>query len=123
MTKKWEQRYQFRLTDSVEDLEIIQILENVPNNKRSEAIRSMLRFACSAMKNQQENQALMNELLNEIRKMNDLQKKQHEEILEKFNNGLIMKQVNEDLQNENKMSDKALEQTAINMLTGFGMEL
>lgn len=122
MTKKWEQRYQFRLTDSVEDLEVMQILENVPNNKRSEAIRSMLRFACSAMKNQQENQALMNELLNEIRKMNDLQQKRHAEILEKFNNGLIMKQANEDLQNENKMSEKALEETAINMLTSFGME-
>lgn len=123
MTRKWEQRYQFRLTDSVEDLEVIQILENVPKNKRSEAIRNMLRFACSAMKKQQENEALMNELLSEIRKLSDLQIKQHDEILEKFNSGYIMKQSSEDSQVENKMSDKALEETAINMLTSFGMEL
>ena len=64
MKVNWEKRYSFRLKE--EDEEIYNLLAQVPDNKRSETIRQMLRFAyrtiLDGQKVNQDNQRLLAEV-------------------------------------------------------------
>jgi len=115
----WEKRYSFRLTN--EDEKLGKFLENVPKTKRSEVIRKLLHYALSGItqeKNDKEQIQLLNE---EIKRLSEVVLKNHNEILKKLEAGIVMKGFQED--EEGKISEDAIEDSAFAMLNSFGIEI
>lgn len=74
MTRKkasWEKRYSFRLTEDEQDIGVL--LEQIPNNKRSEMIRRMLRYAYKSMLEEKEEKEHMSLLIKEIEQIKKFQ--------------------------------------------------
>lgn len=115
----WETRYSFRLTN--EDQELGSLLANVPKNKRSEVIRKMLRYAYNGITNEKNEKEQIKSLHEEIKRLNEVVLKNHEEILRKLEAGIVMKGSPED--DDEKISEEAIEDSAFAMLTSFGIEI
>ena len=90
MKVNWEKRYSFRLKE--EDEEIYNLLAQVPDNRRSETIRQMLRFAVRTISDGQrvnhDNQCL----LTEVKLLKDNLEEQHRELLERIDSSLAMRE-------------------------------
>ncbi|MEK5069583.1 hypothetical protein [Sporosarcina sp. FSL K6-1508] len=121
MNVNWEKRFSFRLQE--EDEEIYNLLAKVPDNKRSETIRQMLRFAyrtiLDGQKTHQDNQRLMAE----IKSLKDSQEVQHQELLNKIGNGVAIRVEEVKEYVDNTITEQAIDDSASAMLSSFGVEL
>jgi len=89
MSVNWKKRYSFRLQE--EDKEIYHLLQQVPDNKRSETIRQMLRFAYRTVLAGKKTQQDIQGLVAEIKSLKVNQDLQHQELLKKIGNGVAIK--------------------------------
>lgn len=131
MSNNWEKRYSFRLTK--EDDNLGKFLEKVPNS--SEAIRKMLNYAYRSMFIEQKEKEQVNELKvelkKEIEKNRELQHLQHQEVMKRLEEKLVVTSkdvtINEDLKEdkakEEKLSEQALDDSASAMLSSFGINM
>lgn len=121
MNVNWEKRYSFRLQE--EDKEIYNLLQQVPDNKRSETIRQMLRFAYRTMSDGKKTHQDIQSLLAEIKSLKESQELQHQELLKKIEDGIAIRseKVNEFV--DNKITKQAIDDSASAMLSSFGIEL
>ncbi|MFC2947570.1 hypothetical protein [Virgibacillus sediminis] len=119
MTMNWKKRYSFRLTDK--DEAIYEFLEGLPDNKRSEAIRFLLRMAVKYLHVEQNQQGEFEQVMRELRKIQE-QMESHQEIIhqwkEKSNH---TSEVATDKEEED-MSDRAIADTANAFFSSFGVD-
>lgn len=118
MSVNWNKRYSFRLTNG--DREIYDFLEQVPNNKRSEVIRKMLKIAYRTMNEGKNYDEKINKLYTELQIIKDLQQKNHEEMMSKLKSGISVGENKE--RNEDEISEKTISDSANEMLSAFGIE-
>ena len=121
MSVNWEKRYSFRLQE--EDEEIYNLLSQVPDNKRSDTIRQMLRFAYRTMSGEQ----IVNEgnqlLLDEVKLLKENLEKQHQELLGKIDSSLAMRKGEVSrTDRESTITEQAIDDSASAMLSSFGVE-
>lgn len=116
----WDRRYSFRLTDEEEDPEIGKMLDNIPNSKRSETIRQMLRYAYRKMKEERQERKDLQELRNEIQRLADLQEKKHMELLEELRKGVTVSSDAPKRVEEQEISDEAIKSSANAFMASFG---
>lgn len=119
MSVNWEKRFSFRLQE--EDKEIYNLLLQVPDNKRSETIRQMLRFAFRTMLDGKKTEQDIQALLAEIKSLKENQELQHQELLMKIENGVAIKNEKINESDENKMNEQAIDDSASAMLSSFGV--
>ncbi|GAB3051241.1 hypothetical protein [Virgibacillus ainsalahensis] len=120
MTTDWKKRYSFRLTE--EDAHISTYLESLPKNRRSEAIRQLLGIAVRYMNVEQNQQKAFQDLMNELKYMQDKQAQQFETLrgqLEK--GGTFQSEEQVEKEQTSDMSDQAINDTANAFLSSFGM--
>lgn len=118
MTTDWEKRYSFRLTE--EDIEIKKFLDQVPNNKRSEMVRKMLRLAYTRMMEENKEKQDIQALQEEIEEMKETQKKQHDEILKRLENVYVDKKET-DTEESKEVTEEMMSDSANALLSSFGM--
>ncbi|OZU89027.1 hypothetical protein CIL03_08395 [Virgibacillus indicus] len=115
MESNWKKRYSFRLTEN--DLELYNYLEQLPNNKRSETIRSLLKLAYKQI-HDGDIQQFHKSLLNELATIKEMQLN----VLEKIEKGIVLdKRENGD--REDEISERAVADTADAFLASFGVEV
>ena len=119
MSVNWEKRYSFRLQE--EDKEIYNLLQQVPDNKRSETIRQMLRFASRTMLDGKKTQQDIQTLSAEIKSLKESQELQHQELLMKIGNAVAIKNEVVNKPDDNKMNEQAIDDSASAMLSSFGV--
>ena len=119
MSVNWEKRYSFRLQE--EDKEIYHLLQHVPDNKRSETIRQMLRFAYRTMLDGKKTEQDIQALLAEIKSLKENQELQHQELLMKIGNGVAIRNEEINKSNDDKMNEQAIDDSASAMLSSFGV--
>jgi len=119
MSVNWEKRYSFRLQE--EDKEIYKLLQQVPDNKRSETIRQMLRFAFRTMSEGKKTEQGIQDLLAEIKSLKENQELQHQELLVKIGNAVAIKDEEVNKPDDNKMNEQAIDDSASAMLSSFGV--
>lgn len=121
MNVNWEKRYSFRLQS--EDEQIFNLLAQVPENKRSETIRQMLRFAVRTILEGQKVNKENQSLIAEVKSLRESLEKQHEELLLKISSSPNLRNdqvaVSED---EATMTEEAIDDSASAMLSSFGIE-
>jgi hypothetical protein len=123
MNANWEKRYSFRLQE--EDEEIYNLLARVPDNKRSETIRQMLRFAVRTLSGDQKSNEENRRLLKEVQLLREDLVKQHFELLTKIESSLATRNVQADDTNEfedSTITEQAIDDSASAMLSSFGIE-
>lgn len=121
MNANWEKRYSFRLQE--EDEEIYNLLARVPDNKRSETIRQMLRFAVRTLSENQISNEENRRLLKEVQLLREDLVKQHLELLTKIESSLSAGNVRADDTNEDStITEQAIDDSASAMLSSFGIE-
>ncbi len=120
MTNQWKNRYTFRLTEGDEELN--EFLNKVPNNKRSEVIRTLLRYAYQNLMKEQKELKQLQELKLEIEKLGKVIEENHQQLLKKLESGVVMKSSSSDHENEeeNKISDDSVQDTAMSIIQTFG---
>ena len=119
MSVNWEKRFSFRLQE--EDKEIYNLLQQVPDNKRSETIRQMLRFAYRTMLDGKKTEQDIQALLAEIKSLKENQELKHQELLKKIENGVAIKNEKINESDDNKMNEQAIDDSASAMLSSFGV--
>lgn len=119
MSVNWEKRYSFRLQE--EDKEIYKLLQQVPDNKRSETIRQMLRFAFRTMSEGKKTEQGIQDLLAEIKSLKENQELQHQELLVKIGNAVAINNEEVNKPDDNKMNEQAIDDSASAMLSFFGV--
>lgn len=119
MSVNWEKRYSFRLQE--EDKEIYKLLQQVPDNKRSETIRQMLRFAFRTMSEGKKTEQGIQDLLAEIKSLKENQELQHQELLVKIGNAVAINNEEVNKPEDNKMNEQAIDDSASAMLSSFGV--
>lgn len=123
MEQKWKKRYSFRLKAG--DEELYELLESLADSKRSEAIRQMLLFACRTITEEKQESNDYEALLKELQAMREMAEKHHQELLKQLpNEQTVFSQkevpvLNEE--NENRLTEKALNDSAAAMITSFGI--
>lgn len=131
MTRKkasWEKRYTFRLTEEDQDIGVL--LEQIPNNKRSEMIRKMLRYAYKSMLEEKEEKEYISLLMKEIEQIKMIQlenQKEQQEIKDMLLKGVSLgsgglfneSNINDQDEQKNEV-DEALRQSANAFLDTFG---
>ncbi|MCM3711019.1 hypothetical protein [Sporosarcina luteola] len=121
MNANWEKRYSFRLQE--EDEEIYNLLARVPDNKRSETIRQMLRFAVRTLSEKQKSNEENRRLLKEVQLLREDLMKQHLELLTKIEGSQSFGNVQADDTNEDStITEQAIDDSASAMLSSFGIE-
>lgn len=121
MKVNWEKRYSFRLQE--EDEEIYNLLARVPDNKRSETIRQMLRVAVRTISGEQKSIKENRRLLKEVQLLREDLVKQHLELLTKIESSLSAENVQANDTNENStITEQAIDDSASAMLSSFGIE-
>lgn len=121
MNVNWEKRYSFRLQE--DDEEIYNLLARVPDNKRSETIRQMLRFAVRTLSGEQKSNEENRRLLKEVQLLREDLMKQHLELLTKIESSLSAGNVQVDDKNEDStITEQAIDDSASAMLSSFGIE-
>lgn len=119
MSVNWEKRFSFRLQE--EDKEIYNLFLQVPDNKRSETIRQMLRFAYRTMSDGKKTQQDIQGLVAEIRSLKENQELKHQELLKKIGNGVAIRNEEINKSNDDKMNEQAIDDSASAMLSSFGV--
>ncbi|MBO0588232.1 hypothetical protein [Sporosarcina sp. E16_8] len=119
MSVNWEKRYSFRLQE--EDKEIYKLLQQVPDNKRSETIRQMLRFAFRTMSEGKKTEQGIQDLLAEMKSLKENQELQYQELLVKIGNAVAIKNEEVNKPEDNKMNEQAIDDSASAMLSSFGV--
>lgn len=119
MSVNWEKRFSFRLQE--EDKKIYDLLLQVPENKRSETIRQMLRFSFRTMLDGKKTQQDIQALLAEIKSLKEKQELQHQELLMKIGNGVAIRNEVINESDDNKMNEQAIDDSASAMLSSFGV--
>ncbi|MFC5591704.1 hypothetical protein ACFPRA_22720 [Sporosarcina soli] len=122
MKVNWEKRYSFRLKE--EDEEIYSLLAKVPDSRRSETIRQMLRFAARTISDGQKVNQDNQRLLTELKLLKDNLEKQHRELLERIDSSLAMRggqQISKS-DGESTITEQAIDDSASAMLSSFGVE-
>ena len=121
MKVNWEKRYSFRLKE--EDEEIYNLLAQVPDNKRSETIRQMLRFAVRTISDGQRANQDNQRLLTEVKLLKENLEEQHRELLERIDSSLAMRegQISKS-DGESTITEQAIDDSASAMLSSFGVE-
>lgn len=119
MRVNWEKRYSFRLQE--EDKEIYKLLQQVPDNKRSETIRQMLRFAFRTMSEGKKTEQGIQDLLAEMKSLKENQELQYQELLVKIGNAVAIKNEEVNKPDDNKMNEQAIDDSASAMLSSFGV--
>ncbi|MCM3638275.1 hypothetical protein M3152_11110 [Sporosarcina luteola] len=121
MNANWEKRYSFRLQE--EDEEIYNLLARVPDNKRSETIRQMLRFAVRTLSANQKSNEENRQLLKEVQLLREDLMKQHLELLTKIESSLSAGNVQAvDTNEDSTITEQAIDDSASAMLSSFGIE-
>ena len=121
MKVNWEKRYSFRLKE--EDEEIYNLLAQVPDNKRSETIRQMLRFAVRTISDGQRVNQDNQRLLTEVKLLKENLEEQHRELLKKIDSSLAMREGEVSKQSgESTITEQAIDDSASAMLSSFGVE-
>lgn len=117
----WEKRYSFRLQE--EDNEIYNLLSQVPDNKRSDTIRQMLRFAYRTMSGEQKVNEGNQLLLAEVKLLKENLEKQHQELLGRIDSRLAMREGEVSrTDSESMITEQAIDDSASAMLSSFGVE-
>ncbi|MFS0689026.1 hypothetical protein AB1K89_07280 [Sporosarcina sp. 179-K 8C2 HS] len=121
MNANWEKRYSFRLQE--EDEEIYNLLARVPDKKRSETIRQMLRLAVRTISRDQKSNEENRRLLKEVQLLREDLAKQHLELLTKIEGGLSAGSVQlDDTNKDSIITERAIDDSASAMLSSFGIE-
>jgi len=121
MIMNWEKRYSFRLQE--EDNEIYNLLSQVPDNKRSDTIRQMLRFAYRTMSGEQKVNEGNQLLLAEVKLLKENLEKQHQELLGRIDSSLAMREGEVSrTDSESTITEQAIDDSASAMLSSFGVE-
>jgi len=121
MNVNWEKRYSFRLQE--EDNEIYNLLSQVPDNKRSDTIRQMLRFAYRTMSGEQKVNEGNQLLLTEVKLLKENLEKQHQELLGRIDRSLAMREGEVSRTgSESTITKQAIDDSASAMLSSFGVE-
>ncbi|MBM7716002.1 hypothetical protein MXL46_09300 [Heyndrickxia sporothermodurans] len=121
MTANWKKRYSFRLTDGDEDLG--QMLENVPDSKKSEMIRNMLKYAYRMMNEERKEKKELDELKKALLDFKESYQLQHEELLKELRKGIKVapgQYAREEVEQEDAVSEDAIRNSAQAFLTSFG---
>ena len=119
MSVNWEKRYSFRWQE--EDKEIYKLLQQVPDNKRSETIRQMLRFAFRTMSEGKKMEQGIQDLLAEMKSLKENQELQYQELLVKIGNAVAINNEEVNKPDDNKMNEQAIDDSASAMLSSFGV--
>jgi len=123
MEQKWKKRYSFRLKSG--DEELYELLEGLADSKRSEAIRQMLLFSCRTIEEKKQKSNDYEALWKELHAMRELTEKHYQEFLKQLSNEQIVLSQKEvpilNEENENRLSEKALNDSAAAMITSFGI--
>ena len=106
----------------VEDKEVYNLLQLVPDNKRSETIRQMLRFAYRTMSDGKKTQQDIQGLVAEIKSLKEKQELQHQELLMKIGNGVAIGKDEINESDDKKMKEQAIDDSASAMLSSFGVD-
>jgi len=121
MSVNWEKRYSFRLQE--EDEEIYNLLSKVPDNRRSDTIRQMLRFAYRTIFNEQKVNEGNQLLMAEVRLLKEKLEKQHQELLGRIDSSLAMREGEVSrTDSESTITERAIDDSASAMLSSFGVE-
>ncbi|RST57367.1 hypothetical protein D5F11_022935 [Siminovitchia terrae] len=121
MTANWKRRYSFRLTDDDEDLG--QMLENVPDSKKSEMIRNMLKYAYRMMNEERKEKKELDELKKALLDFKESYQLQHEELLKELRKGIKVapsQSATEGEEREGVVSEDAIRNSAQAFLSSFG---
>lgn len=82
MEQKWKKRYSFRLKQG--DQELYEWLEDIPDSKRSEAIRNLLLFACRTISNEKQQIHQAEHIVAELEAMRKMNEQHHQELLHRL---------------------------------------
>lgn len=121
---QWEKRYSFRLTDGDEELN--EFLSKVPNNKRSEVIRTLLRYAFRNLMKEQKEQKQLQELKLQIEQLSKIIEENHQQVMKKLESGIVMKNTSSSDQKEKeeeKIPDNSVQDTAMAIFQTFGADM
>ena len=121
MSVNWEKRYSFRLQE--EDEKIYNLLSQVPDNRRSDTIRQMLRFAYRTMSGEQKVNEGNQLLLAEVKLLKENLEKRHQELLGRIDSSLAMREGEvSSTDSESTITEQAIDDSASAMLSSFGVE-
>src|SRR5690625_3519008 len=122
MTRAWKKRYAFRLQETDEELGAF--LEQVPHSQTSQVIREMLRWAYRKMKQEQVEQKQLHLLMEEIRSLRESQDASFEAIQKQLSqlgtSGNLLTSDEAQPDDEEKVADKQVKETAQAILDSFG---
>lgn len=117
----WKKRYSFRLTDDDKD-----IYDFIQSSKatESETIRKMLKFALRTInqeKAREQSQQEYKTIKRELELIREQQNKGFQEVLDRLNNGVILKDEEHSDDNERERVAKSVENSIDSMLDSFGL--
>ncbi|WP_046176719.1 hypothetical protein [Domibacillus indicus] len=123
MEQKWKKRYSFRLKAG--DDELYELLEGLADSKRSEAIRRMLLFACRTIAEEKQESDKHEAVWKELQAMREMAENHHQELLNQLAKEQITFTQKKDpvprKENEKRLTEKALNDSAAAMMTSFGI--
>lgn len=121
MEQSWKKRYSFRLKKG--DQELHDLLEGLPDSKRSEAIRQMLLFACRSMTEEKQSKLDIERVHNQMQELQALVAKQHQELMNSMSQASAHQIESPTVAEEKKqITEKALTDSAAAMLSSFSIQ-
>ncbi|QKY69433.1 hypothetical protein [Lentibacillus sp. CBA3610] len=120
MAANWKKRYSFRLTDH--DTAIHEFLEQLPSNKRSEAIRYLLEVAVNYLKAEDHRQHELQQIMQALNDIKAVQTDQYDLLRQGVQEGLAYPTERQEAKRTNgEMSNQAVADTANAFLASFGI--
>lgn len=120
MATNWKKRYSFRLTG--DDTSIYEFLEQLPSNKRSEAIRYLLGIAVKYLNVEQRRQHECQQIMQALNDIKVRQTEHYEQMRHQFKEGISYPtEKQEEREAKGEMSDQAITDTANALLSSFGI--
>ncbi|ALX47704.1 hypothetical protein [Lentibacillus amyloliquefaciens] len=120
MATNWKKRYSFRLTG--DDTAIYEFLEQLPSNKRSEAIRYLLGIAVKYLHVEQSRQHECQQIIQALNDIKAVQTEQYEQLRHQFNEGIShTAEKRKEKEAKGDMSEQAVTDTANAFLSSFGI--
>lgn len=122
-TQQWKKRYSFRLKKG--DQELYELLEGLPDSKRSETIRQMLLFACRTITEEKQQKNHIEYVMEELKGIRKMTEKNHQELLSQLSDEkTVFHQEGAAVMNEKnpeQLTDRAMTESAAAMISSFGM--
>lgn len=109
MASNNDKRYSFRFNH--EDEDVVEYLEQLPKNKRSEMIRYLLRYAYRSITSNQKEQDDLQDMKREIITL----RKQQEQLVTKLDQGI---RINHHIEQEDKRDDEDINNTSFAKTAG-----